>query len=260
MDEETITLLMREVALGNLPVEEAVTRLRHLPFEAVDAAAKLDHHRPLRQGHPEFIYAAGKSPEQVADLMVSMAAAHHAALATRASQEAADALRARLPEATYDAVSRILSVGGPLLLAPEESLRLAVLCAGTSDLPVAEEAAQVAEFLGHPVSRFYDVGVAGLHRLLDQMPALEESQVLIVIAGMDGVLPSVVGGLFGIPVIAVPTSVGYGASFSGLAPLLTMLNSCAAGLTVVNIDNGFGAALAAHRIGRASRKIRKSRC
>jgi NCAIR mutase (PurE)-related protein len=260
MDEQTIAALMQEVARGNLAVEEAVTRLRRLPFETVDPATRLDHHRPLRQGHPEFIYAAGKSPEQVADIMVCMAAAHNAALATRASQEAAGAVQARLPLAVYDPVSRILSVGGPLTLPRQESLKVSVLCAGTSDLPVAEEAAQVAEFLGHPVSRLYDVGVAGLHRLLDQMPLLEASQVLIVIAGMDGVLPSVVGGLVGVPVIAVPTSVGYGAAFGGIAPLLTMLNSCAAGLTVVNIDNGFGAALAAHRIGRLAREERKSGC
>src|SRR5581483_543577 len=260
MDEETIAALMREVARGGVAAEEAVTRLRHLPFEAVDAAAKVDHHRPLRQGHPEFIYAAGKSPEQVADIMVCMAAAHNAALATRASLEAAEAVKARLPSAEYDPVSRVLSIGGPLPLSRQESLSLGVLCAGTSDLPVAEEAAQVAEFLGHPVSRLYDVGVAGLHRLLDQMPLLEASQALIVIAGMDGVLPSVVGGLVGVPVIAVPTSVGYGAAFGGIAPLLTMLNSCAAGLTVVNIDNGFGTALAAHRIGRLSRGARREGC
>src|SRR3569832_260717 len=238
MDEETIAALMREVARGNLAVDEAVTRLRHLPFETVDPAARVDHHRPLRQGHPEFVYAAGKSPEQIADIMVCMAAAHHAALATRAAEEAAGAVKARLPLATYDPVSRILSVGGPLPLPPQESIRLGVLCAGTSDLPVAEEAAQVAEFLGHPVSRLYDVGVAG----------------------MDGVLPSGVGGLVGVPVIAVPTSVGYGAAFGGSAPLLTMLNSCAAGLTVVNSDFCFGAALAAHRIGRLSRGARREGC
>lgn len=258
MDEQTLTGLMRQVALGNLAVEEAVTRLRHLPFESVDRVARLDHHRMLRQGHPEFVYALGKLPEQVADIMVRLEAAHNAALGTRASQETAEAVQARLPQATYDPVSRIVSIGRPL--PPPEPMKIGVLCAGTSDLPVAEEAVQVAEFLGHRVSRCYDVGVAGLHRLLDQIPNLEEAHLLIVIAGMDGVLSSVVGGLVGVPVIAVPTSVGYGAHFGGLAPLLTMLNSCAAGVTVVNIDNGFGAAVAAHRIGRLFQRPRKNRC
>lgn len=251
MDERALETLLRDVAQGRLPPSEALKRLRRLPFESVDAFANLDHHRLLRQGHPEFVYAEGKQPEQVAELVGRVVEAHGAALATRVSAEASAAVRARLPDAVYDATSRILQVGGPLSLPAGTALAVGVLTGGTSDVPVAEEAAQVAEFLGHHVKRLYDVGVAGLHRLLNQTAVLEEAQVLIVVAGMDGALPSVVGGLVGVPVIAVPTSVGYGASFEGLAPLLTMLNSCAAGVTVVNIDNGFGAALAAHRIGRA---------
>jgi hypothetical protein len=254
MDEQALKALLHNVASGDLAVDEALMRLRHLPFEAVERIAHLDHHRPLRQAHPEFVYAEGKHPRHVAELMARLVATHGAALATRASAETAAVVQAQLPQAVYDPTSRILRVGDPLPLAPEEVLDIGVLTGGTADIPVAEEASQVAEFLGHRVTRLYDVGVAGLHRLLGQAPVLEQAQVLIVVAGMDGALPSVVGGLVGVPVIAVPTSVGYGASFGGLAPLLTMLNSCAAGVTVVNIDNGFGAALAAHRIGRAQRE------
>lgn len=254
MDERALETLLRAVARGELPIDEALARLRHLPYEAVDAIAHLDHHRPLRLEHPEFVYAEGKPPEQVATLLERLVATHGAALATRASREAAEAVQTRLPQSRYDATSRVLRVGGPLTQPPELRLAIGVLSGGTSDLPVAEEAAQVAEFLGHSVTRLYDVGVAGLHRLLDRASVLREAQVLIVVAGMDGVLPSVVGGLVSVPVIAVPTSVGYGVSFGGVAPLLTMLNACAAGVTVVNIDNGFGAALAAHRISRVRRQ------
>ena len=180
--------------------------------------------------------------------MVRLVKVHGAAMATRAALAVAKAVQTRLPEAHYDSDSRILRVGGPLANVSRR-LNVGVLSAGTSDVPVAEEAAQVEEFLGHGVTRLYDVGVSGLQRLLDQTPTLQDQDALIVVAGMDGALPSVVGGLVGTPVIAVPTSVGYGAHFGGLAPLLTMLNACAAGVTVVNVDNGFGAALAAHRIG-----------
>lgn len=251
MDEKALQDLLDDVAQGSVAPREALARLRHLPFELIDTIARLDHHRLLRQGQPEFVYAEGKQPDQVAELVSRVLEAHGAALATRVSTETARRVQARLPRAEYDAGSRLLRVGGPLSLPAGASLAIGVLTAGTSDAPVAEEAVQVAEFLGHRVNRLYDVGVAGLHRLLSQTSVLEEAQVLIVVAGMDGALPSVVGGLVGAPVIAVPTSVGYGASFEGLAPLLTMLNSCAAGVAVVNIDNGFGAALAAHRISRA---------
>ena len=251
MDEQTLKTLLQHVAGGTLTPGEALTRLRHLPFEAVDAMAHLDHHRTIRQGHPEFIYAEGKQPEHVAELMARLVATHQAALATRASAEIASAVQTQFPEATYDPVSRVLRIGGPVAASGVVArLKLGVLSGGTSDLPVAEEAAQVADFLGHDVTRIYDVGVAGLHRVLNHLAFLHEAHALIVVAGMDGALPSVIGGLVGCPVIAVPTSVGYGASFGGLAALLTMLNACAAGITVVNIDNGFGAALAAHRIAR----------
>jgi len=240
--------LLERVAQGEVSVGDALEQLCQLPYEPVEGIALLDHHRELRQGFPEFVYAEGKQPRHVAKLMARLVKTHGAALATRACSDAAEVVQTRLPEAHYDSHSKILRVGGPLANASRR-LNVGVLSAGTSDLSVAEEAAQVEEFLGHGVTRLYDVGVSGLQRLLDQTPTLRDQDALIVVAGMDGALPSVVGGLVGMPVIAVPTSVGYGAHFDGLAPLLAMLNACAAGVTVVNIDNGFGAALAAHRIG-----------
>ncbi|NPV65754.1 MAG: nickel pincer cofactor biosynthesis protein LarB [Anaerolineae bacterium] len=217
----------------------------HFTFEEVQGFARLDHDRAARQGLPEFVYAGHKTPEQVAAIMASMVARQGCALASRVAQAHADAVRTALPEAHFNATAGLITVGQM----PRQAAGLArVVAAGTSDLPVAEEAVGVLEFLGDRVERLYDVGVAGVHRLLAHVDELAGADVLIVVAGMEGALPTVVGGLVAPPIIAVPTSVGYGASLQGLAALLGMLNSCAPGVCVVNIDNGLGAAAAAHRI------------
>lgn len=213
--------------------------------------SQLDPERLQRQGFPEIVYGQGKTPQQVIDNMRALAAANGAAFGTRLAAEHAATVLAALPEARYDSMSRTLSIQA---LPAREGSPVAVVCAGTSDLPVAEEAAATLNFLGHRVSRHRDIGVAGIHRLLARIEEIRSASVVIVVAGMEGALPSVVGGLVAAPVIAVPTSVGYGAAFHGLAALLGMLNSCASGLTVVNIDNGFGAAMAAHRILSISHK------
>ncbi|MFN2543032.1 MAG: nickel pincer cofactor biosynthesis protein LarB [Actinomycetota bacterium] len=215
----------------------------------------LDHHRELRTGQAEAVYGPGKTPEQVAVAAGSLASrAGGAVFATRATPEQFAAVHAVVPEATYDELSRLIVAKRA---APETGLAgMAIVSAGTSDLPVAEEAAQTAEALGLDVSRRYDVGVAGIHRVIDHRDELEAAGCVVVVAGMEGALPSVVAGLTSRPVIAVPTSVGYGASFDGLAALLAMLSSCAPGVSVVNIDNGFGAALAAHRVLRVAASSR----
>ena len=249
MTKEALLELLRRVRSGELRPEEAAGNLAGLPFEEL-GFAKIDHHRTLRLGLPEVIYCAHKSPEQVAEIFFRMARASEtmggSVLATRADEAAFKAVSVLVPAAEYHATARIIS----LLQEPRQELGgpLAVLCAGTSDLPVAEEAAVTAESMGAVVERIYDVGVAGLHRLLAHRKNLQEAAVVIVCAGMEGALPSVVGGLVGAPVIAVPTSVGYGASFNGLAALMGMLNSCSPNVTVVNIDNGFGAAYSAAMI------------
>jgi hypothetical protein len=243
---EQLAGLLAEVAGGRLAPEAALERLRHLPFEQLDFAT-IDHHRALRQGRPEVVYCAGKSVEHTVAICERLAAATGGFLATRAGDAQADALRARFPALRWHSLARVAHLAAPDAAAPSGATVL-VISAGTSDLPVAEEAAIVAEAFGHVVERLTDVGVAGLHRILAAGDQLDRAGVMIVVAGMDGALPSVVGGLVRAPVIAVPTSVGYGASFGGLAALLTMLNSCASGVTVVNIDNGFGAAVAASRI------------
>ena len=243
MNPQTILAMRRCVREGELRPEEAMERLANLPYE--DAGfAKIDHHRRLRTGFPEVIYAGGKTAAQVAEIFFRMAAMGGAVLATRADEAAFAAVKALVPEAAYHPVARIISLSPPS--GRESPLgSLSVLCAGTSDLPVAEEAAVTAEIMGAEVRRIYDVGVAGLHRLLAHREVLRQAEVVIVCAGMEGALPSVVGGMVGAPVIAVPTSVGYGASFGGIAALLGMLNSCSPNVTVVNIDNGFGAAYVA---------------
>ncbi len=248
MDTEKLRVWLEKLQAGELEVEELLERLRYLPYETVEEVAHLDHHRILRQGFPEFIFAQGKTAEQVNMIFRRIAKEEGAALATRVAPEVAQLVAEDMPEVTYDPIGRVLSVGGPLLNISTQKLTVGILTGGTSDMPVAEEAAHVLQFLGHAVQRFYDVGVSGLHRLLDKVSSLRTLDALIVVAGMEGALPSVVGGLVGVPVIAVPTSVGYGASFDGLSALLAMLNSCAAGILVTNIDNGFGAALAVHRM------------
>jgi pyridinium-3,5-biscarboxylic acid mononucleotide synthase len=245
---EQLEDLLAEVAAGRLAPAAAVERLRRLPFEDL-GFARVDHHRALRQGHPEVVFCEGKTSEQVVAICTRLAAMAGTFLGTRCTPEQAAAVSAAFPTARHHPLARTIHL--PLDGAPApgpEAGSILVVSAGTSDLPVSEEAVVVAEAFGHRVSRLADVGVAGLHRLLAAGDQIREADVVIVVAGMEGALPSVVGGLVKAPVIAVPTSVGYGASFGGLAALLGMLNSCAAGVTVVNIDNGFGAAAAASRI------------
>ena len=251
MDKSTLLSLLAEVQRGDTTPEAATERLTDLPFEDI-GHTRIDHHRSLRTGLPEVIYAAGKTPEQVAEIFMHMAAEGTPALATRATTEAANAVQKAVPGAIYNATARTITLATPPVQAGTAPC-VCVLCAGTSDLPVAEEAAVTAEHFGVRVVRLYDVGVAGLHRLLAVRDQLADAACIIVCAGMEGALPSVVGGLVGVPVIAVPTSVGYGASFGGAAALLGMLNSCSPNVSVVNIDNGFGAAYTATLIARASR-------
>lgn len=248
MRPEQLEAVLADVAAGRLSPGAAVERLRHLPYEDL-AFARIDHHRALRQGQPEVVFCEGKTVEQVVAICERLEAATGSFLGTRASELMAAALCQRFPRVAWSPVARtvyLAATDAP----PRTAGPVLVVSAGTSDLPVAEEAAVVAEALGTRVERLMDVGVAGLHRLLAAADVLQRARVVIVVAGMEGALPSVVGGLVAVPVIAVPTSVGYGASFGGLAALLGMLNSCAAGVTVVNIDNGFGAAAAASRICR----------
>jgi NCAIR mutase (PurE)-related protein len=245
VDNRVLKQLLLDVESGSVSPDEALDKLRWQPTESISDFARLDHHRLLRQAMPEFIYAAGKSPEQVAAIMASMVERTGTALASRATDAHFEAIQSQVGDAVYHPVARLVTVGG----FPDSKVGKAlVVAAGTADLPVAEEAAGVLRFLGDSTQTLFDVGVAGIHRLLEHAHYLKEADVVIVVAGMEGALPSVVGGLVEAPVIAVPTSVGYGASFGGLAALLGMLNSCATGLTVVNIDNGLGAAAAAHRL------------
>lgn len=246
MRRDRVRELLVEVAGGRLEVEAALRQLDDAPVEELGIAT-LDHHRALRQGFPEVVYGAGKTPDQVRTICAHLAAKGDGFLVTRAGADVAEALVAAWPSAEWNVIARTVLLRGSRPLPADERV-VAVLTAGTSDLPVAEEAAVTLEAFGHRVTRVTDVGVAGIHRVLARRDTLHDSAVVIVVAGMDGALPSVVGGLVRCPVIAVPTSVGYGAAFGGLAPLLTMLNSCAAGVTVCNIDNGFGAAVAAARI------------
>ncbi|MFN2566133.1 MAG: nickel pincer cofactor biosynthesis protein LarB [Gemmatimonadaceae bacterium] len=249
MNRERVRDVLAGVADGSLSVDAALEALAFEPAEAL-AFATIDHHRALRQGFPEVIFGAGKTPEQVEAIAARLAARGDGFLATRIDRVAGDRLRARFPGVEVNDVARTAYLAGERPPPPGRGTVL-VVTAGTSDLPVAEEAAVTLRASGDCVDRLTDVGVAGIHRVLAQRERLLAAAVVIVVAGMDGALPSVVGGLVRVPVIAVPTSVGYGAAFEGLAPLLTMLNSCAAGVAVVNIDNGFGAAMAASRITHA---------
>ena len=250
MDKNRLRAMLQSVLSGETSIDHAIDRLAELPGAEL-GYAHVDLHRSLRTGHPEVIYGAGKDSAQIVGILRSLHAAGQEGLVTRVSPEKAAEVRAELPEVRWHAVPRCLHL--PCDPPPERPRVLgpvAVICAGTSDLPVAEEAALVAEVMGNPVVRIQDVGVAGLHRILKHANALREASVLIVVAGMEGALPSVVAGLVTRPVIAVPTSVGYGASMGGLAALFTMLNSCSTGISVVNIDNGFGAAMVASRMNR----------
>lgn len=249
MDEQHLRRLLGAVAAGETSVDEALGDLRRLPFEDVGGFATLDNHRAVRQGFPEVVYCAGKAPAQTATIFERLAAHNPRVLGTRATADHFEAVRAVLPEVDFHPGAGVLWLERERL--PRRA-GIVVLAAGTSDVPVAEEAALTAELMGHEVQRYYDVGVAGLHRLLARLPALQSATVIVTVAGMEGALPSVVGGLVSCPVIAVPTSVGYGASFGGLAALLTMLNACASGIAVVNIDNGFGAGYIAAMINAQS--------
>lgn len=248
MDQDQLRDLLSQVQQGRLAVDQAIEALRTLPFENL-GFARIDHHRTLRKGFPEIIFGQGKTTSQIAAIAQRLVANSQQALITRLEADKAEGLRAALPALRYYADARIGALGESPSPPPEQGTIL-IAAAGTADLPVAEEAAISAELIGNRVERLYDVGVAGLHRLLSSLEQIQAASVLIVVAGMEGALPSVVGGLVDRPVIAVPTSIGYGASFNGLAALLAMLNSCAAGITVVNIDNGFGAAAAASLMNR----------
>lgn len=246
MRREQVAELLEQVARGEIEVARALERLSFPDLETLPFAT-IDHHRALRQGHPEVIFGGGKTADQIAAIAERLAAHGDGFLATRLEPAAREALLARFPDVEINELGRTAYL--PPRTPPSAGRgSILIVTAGTSDLPVAEEAAVTARALGNSVERLTDVGVAGLHRLLAHSDLLGEAAVIVVVAGMDGALPSVVGGLVAVPVIAVPTSVGYGASLGGIAPLLTMLNSCAAGITVVNIDNGFGAAHAASRI------------
>ena len=247
MRANALLSLLEQVKAGAASPESAAEQLSQISVE--DAGfAKIDHHRALRLGMPEVIYAAGKTPDQVAEIFFRMSRSSESVLATRASADAWSAVEKVAPDATYYPLARLIGLKGNVSLPPAHEI--AVVSAGTSDMPVAEEAALTAEYMGIVVNRVYDVGVAGLHRILAQQSTLRKAKAVIVCAGMEGALPSVVGGLVGVPVIAVPTSVGYGAAFGGVAALLGMLNSCSPNVTVVNIDNGFGAAYVATMIAR----------
>lgn len=251
MDDRGLRMLLEEVRAGNLNIADAMHRLRKLPFDDL-GFAKIDFHRCIRQGVPEVVFCQGKSITQIQSIVTTIAEHHSNVLATRADEEVFKGIREVVPDCRYHEQARMV------VIKPQEVERvgnIVVVSAGTSDIPVAEEAAVTAEALGNAVNRLYDVGVAGIHRLLLSCEDLFQANVLVVVAGMEGALASVVGGLVSSPVIGVPTSVGYGASFGGVAALLTMLNSCSSGVSVVNIDNGFGAGYQASLINKlAARK------
>jgi NCAIR mutase (PurE)-related protein len=251
MTPSALLKLLAEVERGSVTPEAAADRLSTLPFEDL-GHARVDHHRSLRSGLPEVIFASGKTPQQVVQIFSSLASDGVDVLVTRADAACAEAVLAQHPGATHNLVARTIALRQTTDQGTESRGHIAVVCAGTSDIPIAEEAATTAETFGARVTRLYDVGVAGLHRLLAVQQEFRSAHVIIVCAGMEGALPSVVGGLVSVPVIAVPTSVGYGASFAGTTALLGMLNSCSPNVTVVNIDNGFGAAYTAVLIARAS--------
>ena len=253
MGKQEIRQLLEQVASKSMTVDDAVLKLKMEPFEDL-GFAKLDHHRSLRQGAAEVIYGAGKTPEQIRSIAsVMLERGQHTILITRLSREAAQSMKEDMP-LQYDELSRIGIVGE--IPKPDGLGKIVVATGGTSDIPVAEEAALTAEALGNTVTRLYDVGVAGMHRLLAYTQDLMSARVIVAIAGMEGALASVIGGLADCPVIAVPTSVGYGASFGGLSALLSMLNSCASGVSVVNIDNGFGAGYLASMINHMGSEIK----
>ncbi|MCB9487417.1 MAG: nickel pincer cofactor biosynthesis protein LarB [Deltaproteobacteria bacterium] len=255
MNRDTLTTLFKQVALGEIEPEDAAERIASLPFEELDFA-KIDHHRQLRRGFPEVVFAEGKSSEHLLGILDHLASRDTPILLTRVDAAKAEVLAAAHPTLTHNALARTMHRGAMPATGRGEIL---ILSAGTSDLPVVEEAAVSARVLGNEVTVINDVGVAGLHRLAAARDAIRRATAIIVVAGMEGALASVVAGLVDVPVIGVPTSVGYGASFNGVAALLSMLNSCAGGVSVVNIDNGFGAAVVASLINRGPAALREAR-
>lgn len=247
MNEKDLTRMLQDIKDGKLSIEEGTEKLKDLPYKEL-GFAKIDNHREMRVGYPEVIYCQGKTVEQVKKIIEFMATKNNNILGTRASEEMYEAVKEICPEAEYNKLARTITVKKKELEVPDTYI--AVVTAGTSDIPVAEEAAVTAEVLGNKVERIFDVGVAGIHRLFNRLDLIRGAKVVVVIAGMEGALASVVGGLVDKPVIAVPTSVGYGANFGGLSALLCMLNSCASGISVVNIDNGFGAGYSASMINK----------
>ncbi len=247
MNSDDLKKLLEDVKNGSVDVEHAYKEIKDLPYEDL-GFAKVDHHRAIRNGYPEVIYCEGKTINQIVEIVERLMEKNNNILATRASREVYDAISEITCEAEYHRDARIVVVKRKKILVSEKEI--AVITAGTSDIPVAEEAAITAEVLGNKIIRIYDVGVAGIHRLLSKMDVISRANVIIVVAGMEGALASVVGGLVDKPVVAVPTSIGYGANFGGLSALLTMLNSCASGIGVVNIDNGFGAGYLASNINK----------
>lgn len=247
MTGKELETLLKEIKEGTRTIEEAMEVLKTFPYTDL-GFARIDHHREMRTGYPEIVYCAGKTIDQVKEIFRVMIDKENNIMGTRATEEMYEAVKSISPGAVWFDVARIISVQKKKPETPDG--RIAVITAGTSDIPVAEEAAITAELLGNNVTRIYDAGVAGIHRLVDKLPDIRSCRVIIVIAGMEGALASVVGGLVDKPVIAVPTSVGYGASFGGISALLAMLTSCSSGVTVVNIDNGFGAGFSASMINR----------
>lgn len=248
MDHERLRRLLESLSRGDTTVDDAMAELRNLPYEDL-GYAKLDMHRSIRNGFPEVVFCQGKTCEQSVEIVKRLAEKNSKVLATRVTKDVAERITSEIPDGTYHELARMVVINRSPIVENNDNY-IMVVCAGTADVPVAEEAFVTAETMGSRVERAYDVGVAGIHRLLDQRDRLMKANVVVVVAGMEGALASVVGGLVSCPVIAVPTSVGYGASFGGLAALLAMLNSCAAGLSVVNIDNGFGAGYFAHMVNR----------
>ena len=272
MNEQYIKNLLEQVSAGSVTTEDAFEQLRDLPYKDL-GFANVDHHRAIRTGFPEVIFGQGKTPEQIRDIFIELTGHGRNIIATRASAKAFQVVKEAVPEAEYFETARIIAVreqapatetssGAPAAKAGSDAPQgtdtplgtVCVISAGTADIPVAEEAAVIAELLGNEVSRVYDVGVAGIHRLFAKLPIIREADVVIAVAGMEGALASVIGGLVDVPVIAVPTSIGYGANLGGLSALLSMLNSCANGVSVVNIDNGFGAAYMAAVINKGRRR------
>jgi hypothetical protein len=245
MTRNDIEILLTEIRDGKKSVDEALEVLQNFPYTDL-GYAKIDHHREMRTGYPEIVYCAGKTADQVVGIFRLMSGKMNNVIGTRADKDMFVSVKEVIPEAVYYPVARIISI--PVKKTEPPNTKIAVITAGTSDMPVAEEAAVTAELLGNNVVRIYDAGVAGIHRLVDKLPEIKKCRVIIVIAGMEGALASVVGGLVDKPVIAVPTSVGYGANFGGISALLAMLTSCSSGVTVVNIDNGFGAGFSASMI------------